>query len=519
MAKSTQAFKTSMTVMRGNSVPAYTLEYLTPVGNKKIGDYETIIVPFAEIGRDKRCLFCFGDDAPTVSRQHAAIEKREDKYVLIQLSSTNPTLVNGQPIANEWPLSNSDEIQLSYEGPKLRFNISESGTAGMGFTQRMGLVSKQILKPYKRAIWALVIFMLLLSGVGIYFLYQGKVENEELENQIYAADSIRVNDSIRYYERLNKANALITKIEKENNAVRSQNIKMQQENTLLKDTLGLLYETINTPKDVDIKPQVELQGKDIYDLYKDDVYFLEVLELLVTLPNKQSFYSPLSWTGAAFMGKDGRLYTSRHCIQKWRYSLDDESQIINYAEQNGGNVYVKFKATSQNNSFVFNYAQVLYNDSQDQIYKSKLQGQGEYSLKYGFDVLQQGVTSTLINTDWAYVETTQEANIEVNNDLSYGLSRGENIYMLAFSFAKNMENTAAITPIYSETFLETQNPQNGFISVGIKGLDVSNSGGVAFAKANNKFYAVGIVTVASYDDENAQQNVLLEGVIPIGNIK
>ena len=52
MAKETTAFKTGMTVLRGGNVPAYTLEYLSPGKRKQIGDFVTIVVPYAEMGRD-----------------------------------------------------------------------------------------------------------------------------------------------------------------------------------------------------------------------------------------------------------------------------------------------------------------------------------------------------------------------------------------------------------------------------------------------------------------------------------
>jgi hypothetical protein len=40
---------------------------------------------------------------------------------ILNLSATNQTLVNGRPVLREWPLNNGDEIQLSADGPRLRF--------------------------------------------------------------------------------------------------------------------------------------------------------------------------------------------------------------------------------------------------------------------------------------------------------------------------------------------------------------------------------------------------------------
>ena len=147
MAKETTAFKTGMTVLRGGNVAAYTLEYLSPGRRKKIGAFETVLMPFAEIGRAGSCIVQFGDDYPTVSRKHAAIERRGNDYFLIHLSQTNPTLLNGVPVEKESVIKNGDEIQLSMEGPKLRFNATPTGTANMGFTRKIGLVTKQAIKP------------------------------------------------------------------------------------------------------------------------------------------------------------------------------------------------------------------------------------------------------------------------------------------------------------------------------------------------------------------------------------
>ena len=149
MAKSTQALKTSMTILTGGNVPAYTLEYLSPSKNKGVGDFETIVVPYIEIGRSNSCAVQFGEDKPTVSRKHAAIERRENNYFLLQLSSTNPSLINGIPIDKDSQLNNGDEIQFSMEGPKLRFNITPAGTSNMGFTKKMNLVIRQASKPYR----------------------------------------------------------------------------------------------------------------------------------------------------------------------------------------------------------------------------------------------------------------------------------------------------------------------------------------------------------------------------------
>jgi len=171
MSKATQALATGMRVIGGAKMPAYTLEFLTDSIKHKSGTHTTIVVPYIELGRDKKCAVKFGEDTSTVSRKHAAIERTKDGVLLKNLSVTNQTLINGKPVKRQFYLNNGDEIQLSLEGPKLRYNSTDNGTAKIGMTQRMGLVMDQAIKPYKTfAISMLAVLLLAIAGGG-YTIY------------------------------------------------------------------------------------------------------------------------------------------------------------------------------------------------------------------------------------------------------------------------------------------------------------------------------------------------------------
>lgn len=62
------------------------------------------------VGRDEAADLCI--DEPLVSRLHARIERRGGRYVVLDLSSTNLTRVNGAVVA-EHELVDGDEIRFA----------------------------------------------------------------------------------------------------------------------------------------------------------------------------------------------------------------------------------------------------------------------------------------------------------------------------------------------------------------------------------------------------------------------
>jgi hypothetical protein len=63
-----------------------------------------------QIGRDPGSDFRI--DHPTLSRQHALVEKQGGAYTIRDLGSANGTLLNGRPISGAAALNERDEIQL-----------------------------------------------------------------------------------------------------------------------------------------------------------------------------------------------------------------------------------------------------------------------------------------------------------------------------------------------------------------------------------------------------------------------
>lgn len=70
------------------------------------------------LGRDAACEVAFDPAVyPTVSSQHAQIERSPKGLELAHLSQRNKTLVNGQPVEGRAPLAVGDSIRLGYTGP------------------------------------------------------------------------------------------------------------------------------------------------------------------------------------------------------------------------------------------------------------------------------------------------------------------------------------------------------------------------------------------------------------------
>ncbi len=491
MAKSTQALKTSMTILTGGNVPAYTLEYLSPSKNKGVGEFETIVVPYIELGRSNSCAVQFGEDKPTVSRKHAAIERRESNYFLLQLSTTNPSLINGIPVSKEAQLNNGDEIQLSMEGPKLRFNTTASGTSNMGFTKKMNLVIRQASKPYRKALFSLAIIFVLVCLTGAWFIYSQQKQlkiieaaNEELNNK-------RQQDSLAYLQEINKNTTLFADLKRGNKKYLDE---INQLNTQIK----LLAEI---PK---------FNDTEIYQVVKDNIYFLQVQEIRVTQPDRSYGNINKKWMGTAFLCDDGKLITARHCIQAWRFSGNDTLDQINLCENNKGELFVKYKAISNKDTIEFNFEDVVLNGNDDIV------------LPYEMDKRPTGyiikrAPSHDLKSDWAYIKTDRASISRISNDkkLSTNLKAGEKLYIFGYSLALGGPSEAK--PLFSESKVAQSGVSSaGVITITDRNYEPGSSGGPVFVINNDSIKCVGIISFSMF---YGGDNTSIGGIVPIANIK
>ncbi|MGE3314355.1 MAG: FHA domain-containing protein [Planctomycetaceae bacterium] len=86
------------------------------------------------LGRDSACEIAVDPNAfPKVSRIHAQIEPGADGFLLVHLSRSNSTLLNGMEIGTTSRLKCGDTIQLGYTGPSFQvasIELSPEANAG-----------------------------------------------------------------------------------------------------------------------------------------------------------------------------------------------------------------------------------------------------------------------------------------------------------------------------------------------------------------------------------------------------
>ena len=189
-------------LLNGSGRRYYILEHRDASKYHKAGESQKIIIDQIEIGRDANCQVRFDESFSTVSRRHAAIVKDGDRWKLVQLSKTNSTLLNGRKVETEWYLENGDEIQLSVGGPRMGFIVPEgkqSLVSSIKMTERLELFRKQALKPYKTAIVAMFVSLIVLGCGAGYVIYNQDLDIKDLmaktENQAALLADARENYS------------------------------------------------------------------------------------------------------------------------------------------------------------------------------------------------------------------------------------------------------------------------------------------------------------------------------------
>ena len=301
-------------IFNGKGKKYYILEHKITSKYHKAGEWQEIIVDNIELGRSSKCQVQFDESFTTVSTHHAAIVKEGDNWKLVQLSKTNSTLLNGHKVEKEWYLQNGDEIQLSVNGPKLGFIIptgAKSTVGTIGLTRRLSLFRQQALRPYKTAITALSVVLVLSLCGSVAYNYWQKKEIDRLLSQIEVMKDINSEQDATIQKLLDQNKKYAEELEK-------SQVKLEE--------LGKSYDALLTK-------------------YKSAIYQIGKMKTMIAAPDEiakqcspytyaiyqinETILSPKGKTisedktvycvGTGFMLNSGKFVTARHVLETWYY--------------------------------------------------------------------------------------------------------------------------------------------------------------------------------------------------------
>ena len=488
-------------IFNGSGRTYYILEHKTSSKFHQAGESQKIIVDQVELGRGSSCQVRFGDDCETVSRRHAAIIKDGDNWKILQLSETNGTYVNGQPVQGERILQSGDEIRLSSHGPVMGFIVpqgAKSMVSSIGLTERMNLFRQQALAPYKRALWIMgVTFVLAVGGLTAYLIHQHniikglkddfagqKMEVEEWTKK--ALDSERIVEQLEYnmqqikdasVEERQAAERQISaarqdalearrQAEKEIAVFKEEIAKLKgqgqisdgQSNTLLD---WFLFD------DTDDRGSNTKQGSGNTEVQKisscyNSVYFVKINKISVyDARNREivTFNTEGKIGGSAFILDDGRFITARRVIEPWLYYRDgiigDDKdgnewnyRDLQYCVNNGCNIVAEGTAYSPSgDNFKFNNG-----DFQKQ------------TLETGWSIVEKGAPSKYVKSvvkkanvenlywyttdyrhDWAVMRRQASDGLNVNSSFARSPKSGTEVSLVGYPRAHGL-SSMNVTP-------------------------------------------------------------------------
>lgn len=456
-------------LFNGNGRRYYILEHKDASKYHKAGESQKIIIDQIELGRDSNCQVRFDETFSTVSRRHAAIVKDGERWKLVQLSKTNSTFLNGSPVENEWYLENGDEIQLSIGGPRMGFIVpagKQSLVSSIKMTERLELFRKQALRPYKTAIAALFVIIILLSCGGGYKIYDQHVINQSL---IAKQDSIKAdNDTLR-----SRITATSTELSKSKSMIADLTSQIKQ-----------LRRRITPPP-----PPTTIET----DEMSKDVYFIQLMGYQITTPDGETGVVEVGDTfleekvkgmsGTGFLLTDGTFVTARHVVEPWYYGDDTLSVKLNLYSSNGSKIEALLYAVSPSgNHFELKTSVFKCNRSHD-----KMKSIGDFKIR--------NVSSDY--TDYASTSVGSKGTLSYDSQLSTSLKMGEKLIILGYPLGLGV-SSKGVKPSYSTAEVARDGlADGGYILTTCTGFEHGNSGGPVFVERNGKKIVIGIVSAGA----------------------
>ena len=541
MSRETQPYKRSFSasvgaglgsLVGGSGKQYYILEHKINSKFHKIGEAQEIIVDNIELGRDAKCQVRFDESFETVSRRHAAIVKEGDNWKLVQLSATNPTLLNGRQVAKDWFLQSGDDIQLSVGGPRLGFIVPTGNKSTVGsipISVRIKRFQEQALRPYKAAIATLsCLLLILVLGAGtVMHLMHTKITDlgEEIKTEIAKNTEIQGN-----LETLINENEIIQKQQEESVQVAVKEAKKAAEEAemrakeaikeaeqrateaALKTAAELIRIANEAAEAVKIaesgaqKPDVDIQS--LIEKCKDDIYYLFVEKVYLLIDGKRMENVTMGdgnlygWSGTGFLLNDGHFVTARHCVQGWRFS-EDRTVLMSAAladTKKNIEIVASFKAINRTGKILtFNSKEFKLSEKYDVTKQiGSLKGNNPlYLTWFGF-----ANDNRLWSTDWAYINTSSRGSLTADSNLSNNLQTTMELHVLGFPKGIGVGDTpSVINPVYNKINVSLDGLDNSGCFLHTRGTDKGNSGGPIFARKGDELVVIGIVSRGSKSDQ------------------
>ncbi len=424
-AKGTQFVKSfgsaAKSVFTGN-VHFY-IEHKTKTVRYTPGTIEPFTAKYICIGRSDKCSLIYNyEDFPTVSNIHVAIEMVEGKWVLKHLSKTNPTIVNGVVISKEYYLKHADEIQFSFEGPKIKFLIPKGESEKINLLSRTGVMRKQIKAYNKIILPAFIIFSLALFLL-IFYTIQLRSEVEDLRewNAVSKseAESFRTSnpDLFEQEEKIKELKEI-----SENKPIETR--PKQTEPEVADDPLPDKQEAPSDSKQT--IPAYETAQDYLIRQLQNNI--LEFASNQIKLNSGQETLNITSEGTGFFLnkGKSVLFVTTRQMIAPWDYFDTKDSESFYYrfnkdlnSSNPKPNVSVEHSFIKNNNRFMNDI--FIINTSDD---------------RYFTTISNTGATEILVrampNANWAYtnyIPSDNPVNLSWNSSLQ--LETGDSLYICA----------------------------------------------------------------------------------------
>ncbi len=489
-----------MKMRSGNTGYSFTLQFLTDTGEYPANATKVVAGAYAELGRDKECAVRFGEDAPTVSRKHAALERKGQKVYIYNLSATNQTLVNGRPVHKEWLLHDGDEIQLSADGPRMRF-LLPADSAAPRFTSRIKLFAEQAVRPYRLVLLALLgIFLVGAAAVGVQFtkvrsgqaklVAVAKSVTQQVEEQQKA---LAAGNSVLVAEQTRRAEALA--------AVNRQNLEFQESLTRQGKIIRALVKnaTAEPPRrarrpEPARKPDPEalVVGNTQGQVYAVRMYLTvrgntgQPLDL--TDGNRKSvrLKDYFLGTGTGFVLEDGRFVTARRWVKPWAYPEGEKDLLAlftNFVHHNGGRASIKLIATAPGGpELTLSDAQFAADSTHDQTVTGN----------FGFGEGKIVVAGPDHAQDWA-VARVPVTGLPVGEAGTLPTASNA-VHLLGYEIPAGVQEGPVGSPTYTRRTVAPDAPAKGTLAVRGAPFEMSTYGGPAYLVQGNKPRVVGLLT-------------------------